>query len=353
MTEPVRRVRGRKRLMLALAISLAILGVLFWKADARFSEIAQELRRVNGWFLAAIAVFSVTWHIFLGADKWWRILRALGAQVPYWEVFRVRLGSDPIRIAAPLKAGEVVNAAYFARLESFGFSRAAGSVVFDKALNFFGTVFWLYVGIAALASIPTAGYVALHTAMAAALLVVICVRPVRQAAVALARLIHARLGRLAAGVLSAFEEFTPFQKIGFLLYGVVFQIRPLMVCWLLLVAFQPARFPTLLEFLALGSIVVLMSNIPSFAGMGPREAALMTAFADYADPLTLLSVGLMMSILVQVLPAVVGIPWMFPLVRAVASGTSLVQEDEVSEPLCATDESTSGGPDEYSVSGSM
>jgi hypothetical protein len=168
-----------------------------------------------------------------------------------------------------------------------------------------------------MAELPTVGYLGLHTIMGAAVLVLVCVRPVRQAATTLAAKIHPKLGRLAMGVLSAFEEFSPLKKIGFLLYGIVFQLRPLAVCGLSLAALRPERLPSAEELLGLGSVVVLMSNIPSLGGIGPREAALMAAFAGYADQSTLLSAGLLMSLAVQVFPAILGLPLMFPLLEAV------------------------------------
>lgn len=310
------KIAGRKRIIIAALISLAIVVLLAWKAGVRVEALGEQFRRLNWTLLGLTLVFSASWHAFVGADKWWRIMRALGADVGYWEVFRVRMGSDPIRFAAPMKSGEIVNAVYFAKLEKLGFSRAAGSIVFDKSLNFFGTVFWLYVGAVAMAELPTAGHLVLHTAMGLAVLVVICVRPVRQAATFVAGKIHPKLGKLATGVLSAFEEFSPLKKIGFLLYGIVFQLRPLTVLGLLFVAFNPDRIPSVQEVLALGSVVVLMSNIPSMGGIGPRELALMTAFTDCADQTVLLSVGLLMSFAIQVLPAFLGIPLMFPLLRA-------------------------------------
>lgn len=321
MNLPNGKVVGPKRVILAGLISVVIVVLLAWKTGIRVEVLGEQFRRLDWAILAATLAFSAFWHLFVGADKWWRILRAQGAPVHYWEVFRVRLGSDPIRFAAPMKSGEIVNAAYFARLEELGFSRAAGSIVFDKALNFFGTVFWLYVGIAAMTELPTAGYLGLHTAMGIAVLVVIGVRPVRQAATGVAGWFHPKLGRLASGVLSAFEEFSPLKKIGFLLYGIVFQLRPLAVCGLLFVAFGTDRLPSMQEVLGLGSVVVLMSNIPSLGGIGPREASLMAVFAGYAEPTTLLSVGLLMSFAIQVLPAIIGIPLMYPLLRAVTPGT--------------------------------
>jgi len=196
-----------------------------------------------------------------------------------------------------------------------GFSRAAGSIIFDKALNFFGTVFWLYVGLAALAKVPTAGQLALHTAVGAAILTILGVRWIRRLATGVTGMLHPKLGRLAAGVLSAFEEFSLREKVGFLAYGIVFQLRPLLVCALLFAAFHPDRFPSVQEILAYGSIVVLMGNVPSF-GVGPREAAMVALFSAYADQNTLFSAGLLMSLAIQFVPAIIGIPLMFPLLRA-------------------------------------
>jgi uncharacterized membrane protein YbhN (UPF0104 family) len=343
----VRKAMGRNRVLLTALISVAILVLLAFKAQIRLEKMWEQFRHVNWGILIGTLVFSVLWHVFVGADKWWRIMRALGAPVRYWEVFRVRLGSDPIRFATPMKAGEVVNAVYFARLESLGFSRAAGSVLFDKALNLFGAVFWLYVGFAALAQMPTSWELAVHTSVGAAVLVLIAVRPVRQAATALARTLHPKLGRLAAGVLSAFEEFSPARKIGFLLYGIIFQLRPLAVCALLLIAFQPdtARLPSLQQFLAYGSVVVLMSNVPSMGGIGPREYALAEMFKDCADYETLLTVGLSMSFAVQVLPAILGIPLMFPLLRAVTPEARKAAEAQKSaEPQKSTEPQESAEP---------
>jgi len=319
MNKSMRKAVGRKRVIAAALISLAILVVFAWKAGIRLENVRDELMQASWGILAATFAASAGWHVFVGADKWWRILRSLGARVPFGEVLRVRLGSDPIRFVMPFKSGEIVGALYFGRWRHFGFGRAAGSIVFDKSLNFFGTLFWLYVGIAAMASLPATGYLFLHTAVGAAILVLVYVRPVRRAAALTAAAIHPKLGRFADGVLSAFEEFSPLKKLGFLLYGIVFQLRPLFVCALLFIAFHPDRLPSLQEFLTYGSIVVLMSNVPlTVAGIGPRETTLALLFSEFAGQATLFSVGILMSLSIHVIPAILGIPLMIPLVRSLA-----------------------------------
>lgn len=308
----------RKRFWVAAGISAGILALLAWKTQIRLGTIAEHLSRANWAILGGTLAISAAIHMFVGADKWWRILRALGADVTYREVFRVRLGSDPIRFTVPLKVGELVNALHFGKLETLGFSRAAGSVLFDKAVNLFGTVFWLYMGFVAMAKVPMLWGLAAHLLVGLAVLALISSRRLRWAIVAVAGRLHPKLARFGSGVLVAFEEFSPLQKIGFLAYGVLFQLRPPFVCAMMLLAMQPdgAQLPSLRQFLAYGSVVVLMGNIPSMGGIGPREAAVIELFKGYADPATLLTVGLAMSFGMQVLPAILGIPWMFPLLRS-------------------------------------
>ncbi len=317
--KPARSMLRRKRFWLATLVSVGVLVLLAWKAQLRLDTIGDQLSRAHWGILGGTLVISALFHIFVGADKWWRILRGLGANVTYREVLRVRLGSDPIRFATPLKAGELVNALHFGKLESLGFSRAAGSVLFDKALNLFGAVFWLYVGFIALAKVPMLWELVVHLVVGMSVLLLVCSRRFRWAIVAVAGRMHPKLGRFGTGVLSAFEEFSPSQKAGFLVYGILFQLRPLFVCAMMLLAFQTdwTQIPTPRQFLAYGSVVVLTSNIPSMGGIGPREAAVVEMFREFADPATLLTVGLAMSFGVQVLPALIGIPWMFPLLRSV------------------------------------
>lgn len=318
----MRRSIGRKRWIISVLVSAAILVILAWKTGVRIDRVGARIMEARWDILVATMAGSVLWHMFVGADKWWRILRGLGADVGYWNVFRVRLGSDPLRFALPFKSGELVNALYFGR-KGLGFSRAAGSIAFDKAINLFGTVFWLYVGLAAIATTPSWRFLALHTAVGIGVLVLLWVPASRRFPVWIAGRLHAKLGRVGAEVLSAFEEFSPWQKVGFLVYGIVFQLRPLVVCALLFVAFHPEHLPSVEEFLAYGSIVVLMSNIPlTVAGIGPRETTLALLFADFADQTSLFSIGLLMSFSIHVIPAILGIPLMFLLIRDLTAQTT-------------------------------
>ena len=307
---------------LPVAISLTLLALLAWKAEVRLEGMGERLCRANWAILSVTLILSAAWHLGIGAHKWWRILRAQGAPVSYWEVLGVRVGADPIRFVAPMQVGALISSVYFGKLQTLGFSRAAGSVLFDKALNLFGAVVWLYVGFAAIAQVPITWQLAIHTMVVGMVLTLAGSGLARRTILRIAEKLHSKVGRLTGGILSVFEKLSPTEKIGFLLYGVLFQLRPLAVCALLLMAFQPdtTRLPSPRQFVACGSVVAVMSNVPSMGGIGPREAALMEAFKNVADPQTLLTVGLTMSFVLQIFPAILGIPLMFRLLKAVAPG---------------------------------
>jgi len=313
-----RTVRHRRYSVLPAAISLTLVAFLAWKTGAGLHVVADRLWAANWGIVGGTMVFSAAWHLGMGAHKWWRILRAQGAPVGYWEVLRVRAGADPIRFAAPMQVGALVSSLYFGKMESLGFSRAAGSVLFDKALNLFGAICWLYAGVMVAGWMPMTWGIGFHTCIGGAVLVLIGCRPARRLILLRAGKLHAKVGRLAAGILSVFEELSPSRKIGFLVYAIVFQVRPLVVCALLFVAFhgEGALLPSVRQFLAFGSVVMVMSNVPSIGGVGPREATLIQVFTDFGDPQTLFSIGICLSFVLQVFPAMVGIPLMFPLLRA-------------------------------------
>lgn len=340
MIKPRDKSSRRRFRWLPLAISISLLALLAWKAEMRLQVMWTHFYQVNWGILAFALAFSAFWHLGMSADKWWRILRALGAPVGYWTVVRIRVGADPVRFAAPMQIGAVISAVYFGRMESLGLARAAGSVLFDKALNVFGAVFWLYVGLAAIAHVPVTWELAIHTAIGGAVLLLIGSRWASRTMLIVAEKLHPKAGRVVGGVLSVFEEFSLIKKVGFLLYGIVFQMRPLIVCAMLFVAFQPkpAALPTSRQFLAYGSVVEVVSNVPSMGGIGPREAALIQMFDGFADYQTLLTVGLTLSFALQIFPAILGIPWMFPLLRAVIRGHPQPQQEEPSgEAGCSTE----------------
>ena len=337
------------RFALAMLLSVAIVLALCWKTETRLSHVFGKIASVDPLYLGIAFVMSAAVHILLGAFKWLVILRGMGVRTTFAEALFVRMGSDPLRAALPFKSGELGNVAYYWRTGRLSFSESVSWVAFDKAVNIGGTFFWLAVGLLILVfhAIPEAlrsqtKYVAIGAALVAASTVALFAPLLsarfRYALVFLAGKAGGKVGRLAEGVLSSFARISLPRKAALVLLGVVFQLRPLLVCALLFIGFRGdfKRMPSPAEFLASGSIVVAFSNVPGPQwGAGPREAAMSLLFRRYvktpATPAaagdsgsggqaTLIAIGLLMGVAIHFAPAFVGLPFLAQFLNTLRTG---------------------------------
>ena len=343
--------RPWKRFVLATGISIAVLLVLFWKTGTKVGDIGNSLRQVNLFILGLTFLISATIHILFGAYKWYLILEGIGCDTTYGEVLFVRMGSDPVRFIMPFKTGELSNIAYFWRVGKLPFARSASWILFDKALNIGGTFLWLVVGLLAVTISKAMGQVNVKYVAIGSSLVVVSVlafivpmisRKARNLLRGIAAALHKKLGRIVEELLSTFEGIRPGRKALLLVYGILFQLRPLIVCYLLIRAFGShfSAIPSIPVVLAWGSVVVAFSNVPSTLwGMGPRETALVGLFGGYAPDAVLISIGLLMAISIHVVPAFFGLPVLENFLATLGSGRAgEIPQSQGSEP---PDEETS------------
>lgn len=347
--------KGWRAVALAVAVSLAVLALLIYKVGVRFDRVLEQWASADKRLILASVALSCAWHVFLGTDKWYRILKRLGAPVTWLEIAAVRVGSEPIRFAAPFKTGELINACYLSARRRLDFARACSSIVFDKTLNLVGSLFWLLLGLAILQRLPLDGqswdFLAM-VAVAVGFFLLLVLEPLRAAIASAGGAIHPKLRRFIEGGLAPFREMTIRQKVFFLLYGALFKLRPILVMYLLFRAY--GQKPAFNETLTYGSIAVLMSNMPlTLAGIGPREASIQLLFAAYGGPEVLISVGLLTSFAVNIAPALMGAPFAPRLLRlsfgaeegasADAAAAAAVAEVEPPEPA-ETEQPDEAGP---------
>jgi len=338
MPRPNRR-RHWKKILFAWFGSVVILVILLLKTDTRLRTVFHLLREMDPLWLLLVFAISAAFHILLGAAKWYVILRGIGCETSYAETLFVRMGSDPIRFAMPFKTGELSNMLYYSRTGRLPLAESASWVAFDKAINFLGTLFWLGVGILLTRAVP--GGLRWSVLLAgAALVLLVCIPPLRAVPIALAGRIHAGLGRLARQLLVTFERIGPRRRLGLAGLAVVFQLRPLIVCYLLFGAFLVPVFrsrPEAPEVLAKGSVAVVASNFPGTVhGVGPRELVLVELFGNHlahpeggAGPrqrpravgaAPLVAIGIMMAVAIHLIPAILGLPLMAGLLTAIEEG---------------------------------
>jgi hypothetical protein len=302
---------------LGLVISLAMLAVLWFYKGIRVDALRQAWDQADKMILLVTIVLSAAFHHFLGAHKQWCVLRAMGVDIPYVEALFLRLGSGPLRNLVPLEAGELVNIVYFWRHKQMRFGRASGAMIFDRGLNIIGTSFWLLVGLIALADVGREWQALLLIGAGAAYGVFFFFTPLHDLVVRMAGRLVPKAGRFFEGVLAPFREFSVRQKFFFMAYGAFFQLRSLAVCYCLFRAYGVA--PTLAHTVGYVPMAVLAGHMPGVVmGAGPREAAIMFLFADYASAEVLGSVGALMTLSVHAIPIFLGIPWVWWVLKRLA-----------------------------------
>ena len=292
---------------LALLASIGTLLIVCSRNSVTLAKLAEAWSGVNKPLLSAVILGAAALDIFIGSDKLWRILRAMRAALTFPEVLRFRLGSGLPRVLFPLKSGEALNILFFHRHKRMPLGRASGAVFFDRGLNLVGATFWLLIGILIANDIVLHQQILLCLGFGAAYVVFFFLTPLHTVLIKIAGRIHVKLGRFAAGLLAPFKEFSPRKRLFFLSYGLLSRTRPLLVCYLLFTAFGIAPDPE--RFIAYTSIAIFAGHLPTTAGSGPREAAIVLLFAGTAPSNVLLSIGLLMTITVHVVPMMIGFPW--------------------------------------------
>ena len=128
------------------------------------------------------------------------------------------------------------------------------------------------------------------------------------------------------------------RKVLLLAYGAAFQLRPLLVCYLLMWAFQASflAIPPVPAVLAWGSVVVACSNVPYLQwGTGARESALIAFFSSFVAPglagEVLIAIGILMAVAIHVVPAVIGLPVLGSFLGTLETGREPAEFTEASE----------------------
>jgi len=260
--------------------------------------------------LLGALVFSVLFHVFVGAHKLWLVLRSMGVAISYLDTVRLRLGEGPLRAAVPLKVGDAMTVAWLWRHERMPLGAAAGAIVFDRGLNFVGASFWLLAGLLLMPSL-THDYpmLILGTLLAGYLLFMFCT-PLHDCIFEIAARIHVRVRTFAQALLGPWRNFTVGRKTLLLGYGIVFVLRPILVCYLLFSAYGVR--PNMAHVLTFTSMAIFAGLVPGpLMGMGPREGVIVEMFSHYVprgSSITL-SVGILLSLFVYVVPFLIGAPW--------------------------------------------
>lgn len=325
---------GVAKFIFSILFTALIFIILILKID--FGILVDTLRSLRLKYLWLAIAISFSANIFLAADKWRRILKALGAQLSFKETFFVVLSAKPIKFILPFKSGELIKVLYIAKKGYLHFGKSFASVLFDKVLNITSCLLLLCIGlIFSILNFPIE--ITLPSILGSSLIFGIRGNPspllnffkrlhqeIAKFVLHLFKIPH-RLRRgflnilflrgysaLRKGVgfikqiINSLKEIGLMKKIKFLIYSTFIQLSPLINAYILFKAFDiDVPFCSILLFMP---IVVLVSSLPiTLSGLGIRESTLLFLFSRYGPKETLLSVGILLSFVEYILPATLGL----------------------------------------------
>lgn len=291
----------RLHFIFPLAVSLIILYCLFLKIDIRKTFLSLQGCDIKLVGLAVLLSLSI--NLFLGAEKWRRILAAMGCRLPYREVLSIRTGCIPFKILLPLKSSELLKAIYLDRRGKLSFSRSTSSLLLDKVLNLLVVIPIAIIGLT---------FVDIHMPMIVLLFILLLILLIvysnsfRQGLIVIATGIHPRLKGVAGDLLSGFREVNTAEKTILIVYSFVYALLEIINAFILLKAVG-VTVPFLYLMIII-PVIMVINNLPITAlGLGTREIAVVYFFADFGSAASLLSGGLLISLIEHVLPVAAGL----------------------------------------------
>ena len=260
-----------------LFASLALVGLLVWKADLHFEAVPRELAGADkGLVLIALAAFPLL--LFLKSVRWGILIAAAGHGYTRRAAFRSYCAAFAVGVLTPGRLGEMAKAFYLRAETDIDLPQAFRTVIGDRIYDLlflmsFGTVafFSIFRAMPAVQAAPLllAIWVIMGLAVFAFLNVSRRVGFERGSAVRAKRYIEALAEDFTGPVLARCWLLT------IMAYFVYFG-----ACFLLMRALDIAIPFATASFVIAGMSLILLLPI-SIAGIGPREATLVYMLGHY------------------------------------------------------------------------
>jgi len=284
-----------------VGVSLLIFSFLFSKINVE--ELISVMYRSNLKLILLTVVISLLANIFLGAERWRRILQALGCPLSYREVFYIRTGCIPLKIVFPMKSSELFKALYLYRRRKLPFAQGVSSLILEKVLNVLATLGIFLFGLSSLdlkihPFIPIGGIFIIIFFLFSS--------KMREFCIIFSKIVHPKLYKFILQLFSSFEYISPREKGILIFYSLWYQFSEFFNTYILFraVGIEISFF----LILALVPLIMIVNNLPiTILGLGTREGLIVFLFAKYGTSGYLLSAGMLVSFVEHILPVVIGL----------------------------------------------
>jgi len=301
-----------KRLV-ALGISLVILGVIYWTIDVQ--ELGRILLQANAWWMAVSLAMVVPLTLLTA----WRLQQLMprGGRLGWGRANRLILMASSMNMVLPSKMGDLAKAYFMKGRGGLDGSLAVSLVVFEKACDMLSLLLWCVFGLLLL---PDGSWLfwTMIGPVTFGLVLGVLVLGSRQVAHAC----FAAGGALLPGQLKGrvedlkrswdeLHEYLVSDKVRLLKVGstsIGIWFLHLVQIWLFILALN--AWAPFLSSLALTPLAILAGLLPvTIAGMGTRDSALIVLYQGFFSAPTAAALGLL-CMSRYLLPALAGLPFL-------------------------------------------
>jgi uncharacterized protein (TIRG00374 family) len=301
-----------KKKLISLAVSLTILGVVYWHVDLR--AIVTVLGQSDP-LLTTVGLGMVIPITLLTA---WRLslLVPSGEKIPFAESLRLILSAAVLNMVLPSKMGDLAKSVFMTQHHGLSGSLALSLVVFEKSCDMLALLAWCVFGLVFyagnnlfvwLTALLVGGGLVFGIAM------LLSMRFAKLFFSLLEHLLPEKMGSKVISLRDSWAEMNHYiwreQRRFLWVFGfsIFLWFLHLSQIWLFILALQ-AQVPFMVT-LALTPLAILFGLMPlTFAGIGTRDAAFIALFAPYFNPATGAALGIF-GTLRYIMPALAGLPF--------------------------------------------
>lgn len=319
--------------LISLVVSLAILGVIYWKIDV--AQLLGAFRNTDiPWLIASLAMV-----IPLTLFTSWRLQQLMPrrGQLGFGEANKLILVASVLNLVLPSKGGDIAKAYFMRDKGDMTGSLALSLVVFEKACDMLSLLLWCVFG---LFLYPQKDL--LFWVMTAGVLGGLTFGTLMLGSLSFANFFFNTAGAFAPGKIKA--KLQKLQASWTEMHGyfwaskrhlakivgtsIFIWLLHLLQIWMFIIALRGVV--PFLDNLALAPLSILAGLLPlTFAGVGTRDAALVLFYAPYLPQATAAALGVLCTAR-YLLPALGGLPFISQYIGLTKKGKPTEEAVEVS-----------------------
>lgn len=296
----------RFRKILSLILSATILVVIFQKIGT--TDLLHQLMNIDLFYLVLSMIMFIP-QILLTGWRWHIIVNSLKKN-SFKEAIKITLSGTTLNLILPSKAGDLSKAFFLWKKDNFNLTKATSFVIIERVLDIFSLTLLMLVFIVLIGYFNTLSYVIIFVAfIILSLIFVVYLLPYKKVSFLKKQIkFVSKLKNLLIENQILIKDLVKQKKL-FVIASIslVLWITHLIQFWFFFLMFG-SKAPTLYIF-AFVPLAIFIGLIPiTLAGIGTRDAALISLFLPWNPPALMASIGLFAT-LRYVIPALLGLPF--------------------------------------------